>query len=178
MNQEEVKMQMDFGDDQLKDLSNLVEDLLKNEKAIEDLMSALATLKQQQKQLSEIDIPTKMKDIGMQEFVTSQGDKVKIKSFYSGYIPTLKACLKSQELAERRQKCLDTTVTHSSSSASRSQPAAPVARAAAPPRRTSARPSRLRPAAAAQLRPRAAARHWAAARRFRPPASATRTAIK
>jgi uncharacterized protein YPO0396 len=116
MNQEEVKMQMDFGDDQLKDLSNLVEDLLKNEKAIEDLMSALATLKQQQKQLSEIDIPTKMKDIGMQEFVTSQGDKVKIKSFYSGYIPTLKACLKSQELAERRQKCLDYLSKDSNSS--------------------------------------------------------------
>ena len=42
--------------------------------------------------------------------------KVKIKSFYSGYIPTLKACLKSQELAERRQKCLDYLSKDSNSS--------------------------------------------------------------
>ena len=76
MNQEEVKIEMNFGDDQLKELSELIENMLKNEKAIEDLMSALASLKATQRQLSEIDIPTKMKDIGMQEFVTDKGDKV------------------------------------------------------------------------------------------------------
>ena len=32
-----------------------------------------------------------MKDIGMKEFVTNKGDKIKIKSFYTGYIPTIKA---------------------------------------------------------------------------------------
>ena len=106
MNQEEVKIEMNFGDDQLKELSQLVEDMLKNEKAIEDLMSALSTLKATQRQLSEVDIPTKMKDIGMQEFVTDKGDKIKIKSFYTGYIPTIKACLKDKELADRREKCL------------------------------------------------------------------------
>ena len=107
MNQEEVKIEMNFGDDQLKELSELIENMLKNEKAIEDLMSALASLKATQRQLSEIDIPTKMKDIGMQEFVTDKGDKVKIKSFYTGYIPTVKACLKDKELSDRRKKCLE-----------------------------------------------------------------------
>ena len=107
MNQEEVKIEMNFGEDDLKTLTELIDNMLKNEKAIEDLVSALDTLKQQQRQLSEVDIPTKMKDIGMKEFVTDKGDKVKIKSFYTGYIATVKACLKSEELAERRQKCLD-----------------------------------------------------------------------
>ena len=34
MNQEEVKIEMNFGDDQLKELSQLVEDMLRNEKGI------------------------------------------------------------------------------------------------------------------------------------------------
>ena len=89
MNQEEVKIEMNFGEDDLKTLTELIDNMLKNEKAIEDLVSALDTLKQQQRQLSEVDIPTKMKDIGMKQFVTDKGDKVKIKSFYTGYILSL-----------------------------------------------------------------------------------------
>ena len=107
MKQEEVNLEVNVADDQLKELSSLATDLLKNDKAIEDLESALAALKQVQRQISEVDIPTKMKEMGMLEFVTTEGVKLKVKSFYTGYIPTIKACLKSQELAERRQKCID-----------------------------------------------------------------------
>ena len=107
MNQEEVKIEMNFQEDDLKSLTEMIDNMLKNEKAIEDTKSALKVLEQAQRQLSEVDIPTKMKEIGMKEFVTNKGDKIKIKSFYTGYIPTIKACLKSQELAERRQKCID-----------------------------------------------------------------------
>lgn len=107
MKQEEVKLEVNVADDQLKELSSLAADLLKNEKAIEDLESALSTLKQQQRQISEVDIPTKMKDMGMQEFVTTEGVKLKVKSFYTGYIPTLKASMRKPELAERRKQCLD-----------------------------------------------------------------------
>ena len=107
MNQEEVKIEMNFQEDDLKSLTEMIDNMLKNEKAIEDTKSALIVLEQAQSQLSEVDIPTKMKEIGMKEFVTNKGDKIKIKSFYTGYIPTIKACLKSQELAERRQKCID-----------------------------------------------------------------------
>ena len=107
MNQEEVKIEMNFQEDDLKSLTEMIDNMLKNDKAIEDMKSALKVLEQAQRQLSEIDIPTKMKEIGMKEFVTNKGDKIKIKSFYTGYIPTIKACLKSQELAERRQKCID-----------------------------------------------------------------------
>ena len=107
MNQEEVKIEMNFQEDDLKSLTEMIDNMLKNDKAIEDMKSALKVLEQAQRQLSEVDIPTKMKEIGMKEFVTNKGDKIKIKSFYTGYIPTIKACLKSQELAERRQKCID-----------------------------------------------------------------------
>ena len=107
MNQEEVNIEMNFQEDDLKSLTEMIDNMLKNEKAIEDTKSALKVLEQAQRQLSEVDIPTKMKEIGMKEFVTNKGDKIKIKSFYTGYIPTIKACLKSQELAERRQKCID-----------------------------------------------------------------------
>ena len=107
MNQEEVKIEMNFQEDDLKSLTEMIDNMLKNDKAIEDTKSALKVLEQAQRQLSEVDIPTKMKEIGMKEFVTNKGDKIKIKSFYTGYIPTIKACLKSQELAERRQKCID-----------------------------------------------------------------------
>ena len=107
MNQEEVKIEMNFQEDDLKSLTEMIDNMLNNEKAIEDTKSALKVLEQAQRQLSEVDIPTKMKEIGMKEFVTNKGDKIKIKSFYTGYIPTIKACLKSQELAERRQKCID-----------------------------------------------------------------------
>ena len=107
MNQEEVKIEMNFQEDDLKSLTEMIDNMLKNDKAIEDMKSALKVLEQAQRQLSEIDIPTKMKEIGMKEFVTNKGDKIKIKSFYTGYIPTIKACMKSQELAERRQKCID-----------------------------------------------------------------------
>ena len=107
MNQEEVKIEMNFQEDDLKSLTEMIDNMLKNEKAIEDTKSALKVLEQAQRQLSEVDIPTKMKEIGMKEFVTNKGDKIKIKSFYTGYIPTIKACLKSEELAERRQKCID-----------------------------------------------------------------------
>ena len=107
MNQEEVKIEMNFQEDDLKSLTEMIDNMLKNEKAIEDTKSALKVLEQAQRQLSEVDIPTKMKEIGMKEFVTNKGDKIKIKSFYTGYIPTIKACSKSQELAERRQKCID-----------------------------------------------------------------------
>ena len=107
MNKEEVKIEMNFQEDDLKSLTEMIDNMLKNEKAIEDTKSALKVLEQAQRQLSEVDIPTKMKEIGMKEFVTNKGDKIKIKSFYTGYIPTIKACLKSQELAERRQKCID-----------------------------------------------------------------------
>ena len=107
MNQEEVKIEMNFQEDDLKSLTEMIDNMLKNEKAIEDTKSALKVLEQAQRQLSEVYIPTKMKEIGMKEFVTNKGDKIKIKSFYTGYIPTIKACLKSQELAERRQKCID-----------------------------------------------------------------------
>ena len=107
MNQEEVKIEMNFQEDDLKSLTEMIDNMLKNEKAIEDTKSALKVLEQAQRQLSEVDIPTKMKEIGMKEFVTNKRDKIKIKSFYTGYIPTIKACLKSQELAERRQKCID-----------------------------------------------------------------------
>ena len=107
MNQEEVKIEMNFQEDDLKSLTEMIDNMLKNEKAIEDTKSALKVLEQAQRQISEVDIPTKMKEIGMKEFVTNKGDKIKIKSFYTGYIPTIKACLKSQELAERRQKCID-----------------------------------------------------------------------
>ena len=107
MNQEEVKIEMNFQEDDLKSLTEMIDNMLKNEKAIEDTKSALKVLEQAQRQLSEVDIPTKMKEIGMKEFVTNKGDKIKIKSFYTGYIPTIKACLKNQELAERRQKCID-----------------------------------------------------------------------
>jgi len=107
MNQEEVKIEINFQEDDLKSLTEMIDNMLKNDKAIEDTKSALKVLEQAQRQLSEVDIPTKMKEIGMKEFVTNKGDKIKIKSFYTGYIPTIKACLKSQELAERRQKCID-----------------------------------------------------------------------
>ena len=107
MNQEEVNIEMNFQEDDLKSLTEMIDNMLKNDKAIEDTKSALKVLEQAQRQLSEVDIPTKMKEIGMKEFVTNKGDKIKIKSFYTGYIPTIKACLKSQELAERRQKCID-----------------------------------------------------------------------
>ena len=107
MNQEEVKIEMNFQEDDLKSLTEMIDNMLKNDKAIEDMKSALKVLEQAQRQLSEVDIPTKMKEIGMKEFVTNKGDKIKIKSFQTGYIPTIKACLKSQELAERRQKCID-----------------------------------------------------------------------
>ena len=107
MNQEEVNIEMNFQEDDLKSLTEMIDNMLKNDKAIEDMKSALKVLEQAQRQLSEVDIPTKMKEIGMKEFVTNKGDKIKIKSFYTGYIPTIKACLKSQELAERRQKCID-----------------------------------------------------------------------
>ena len=106
MKQEEVKLEVNIGDDDLKDLKFLIESMVKNEKTIKDLESALSELKQQQRQLSEVDVPTKMKDMGMQEFVTDKGVKVKVKSFYTGYIPTLKASAKSPELAERREACL------------------------------------------------------------------------
>ena len=107
MKQEEVNLEVNVADDQLKELSSLAADLLKNDKAIEDLESALATLKQQQRQISEVDIPNKMKEMGMLEFVTTEGVKLKVKSFYTGYIPTLKASMKKPELADRRQRCLD-----------------------------------------------------------------------
>ena len=65
MKQEEVNLEVNVADDQLKELSSLAADLLKNDKAIEDLESALAALKQVQRQISEVDIPTKMKEMGM-----------------------------------------------------------------------------------------------------------------
>ena len=80
MKQEEVNLEVNVADDQLKELSSLAADLLKNDKAIEDLESALAALKQVQRQISEVDIPTKMKEMGMLEFVTTEGVKLKVKT--------------------------------------------------------------------------------------------------
>ena len=99
---EEVKMTIDVEDNKLGQLRNLILDMTKNEKAIEDLKSALATLNEQQRQLSEVSIPEKMNELGLKEFVTNNGDKVSTRSFYTAYLPTKKSCEKSKELAMRR----------------------------------------------------------------------------
>ena len=99
---EEVKMTIDVEDNKLGQLRDLILDMTKNEKAIEDLKSALSTLNEQQRQLSEVSIPEKMKELGLKEFVTNDGDKVTTRSFYTAYLPTKKSCEKSKELAMRR----------------------------------------------------------------------------
>ena len=58
MNQEEVKIEMNFQEDDLKSLTEMIDNMLKNEKAIEDTKSALKVLEQAQRQLSEVYITT------------------------------------------------------------------------------------------------------------------------
>ena len=99
MNQEEVKIEMNFQEDDLKSLTEMIDNMLKNEKAIEDTKSALKVLEQAQRQLSEVSIPEKMNELGLKEFVTNYGDKVSTRSFYTAYLPTKKSCEKSKELA-------------------------------------------------------------------------------
>ena len=77
MKQEEVNLEVNVADDQLKELSSLAADLLKNDKAIEDLESALATLKQLQRQISEVDIPAKSFQQTVPEYINPvNGDEL------------------------------------------------------------------------------------------------------
>jgi len=105
MNQE-VKMTIDVSDDQLGQLKELLEQHKSHTNVVNAMSEELSLQKLKLKELSEVSIPEKMKELGLKEFVTHDGDKVSINGFYTAYIPTLKACAKDPELATRRENAM------------------------------------------------------------------------
>ena len=103
---QEVKMTIDVSDDQLGELKDLLEQHKSHTTVVDAMSEELSLQKQKLKELSEVSIPEKMKELGLKEFVTHDGDKVSINSFYTAYIPTLKACAKDPELATRRENAM------------------------------------------------------------------------
>jgi hypothetical protein len=78
---------VDVTDDDLGRVRKLARDLLNVQATIANLETQLKTQKDAEKQLSEIDIPTAMSEIGLTDFRLDTGERVEIKSGVRASIP-------------------------------------------------------------------------------------------